>query len=173
MVLAQSITAGFSAIKSQTSLICAVIVNRIPVVALKGVPPGSRAVMMATPHKVMKAKRRHVVHQCLMRFKHDASDRSGSLRITRERHLYPFLGDLPRAEIRVPGKPPERIPVGLQKMMARPVSIRTGVCYSRDASQTLSLQSTQALWRKYRSRVPHATSRPGIQDGWKNPGTPE
>ena len=66
MVLAHCIAARFRAIESQTTLVRAVVIDRIPVSARLSVPPGSGTVMMSAPHDVMKAQRRHVINQCFM-----------------------------------------------------------------------------------------------------------
>src|SRR2546428_4885287 len=96
----------------------------------------------------------------------------------RERHLDPFLGDLSRSEIRIPGKSTKRIPVGLQKMMACPVSIRTGICHSRNARQTLRKKTSVSHFRDGRPgtfgvgiRVEHLT--PHRTQKYKMIGKPE
>src|SRR5882672_206255 len=71
----------------------------------------------------------------------------------RERHRGPFLGDLSRSEIRIPGQPAKRIPVGLQKMMARPVSIRTSICHTRNPRQMLRVKTSFSHFRDGRPRT--------------------
>src|SRR5260370_40659722 len=71
----------------------------------------------------------------------------------RERHRDPFLGDLSRSEIRIPGQPAKRIPVGLQKMMARPVSIRTSICHTRNPCKTLRVKTSVSHFRDSRART--------------------
>src|SRR5436853_4658249 len=113
------------------------IVNRIPIGALERIPPGRRPVMMPAPHDVMKAERRHVVHHSLVRFKHDASDSLYCLRVARERHLNPFVRNLPRGKVWIPSQATEGIPVGLREVMSSPVAIRASVCHARHACDAL------------------------------------
>src|SRR5207253_11421270 len=72
-VLAQGIAARLRAVETQAVLVGAMVVNRI-VGARLSVPPGSRTVVVPSPHDVMKAQGYHVVHQCLVRLEHDTDD---------------------------------------------------------------------------------------------------
>ncbi len=66
MVLAQSVTPGSRAIKSDSAIVGAVEVNRIPVGARLRVPPRRWAIMMSAPHQVVQAQGRHIVNQRVM-----------------------------------------------------------------------------------------------------------
>src|SRR2546427_4632304 len=53
-------------VESQTLFIGTMVVDGIPIVAFKGIPPWSRTVMMPSPHNVVEAQRSHVVDYCFM-----------------------------------------------------------------------------------------------------------
>src|SRR5258705_80926 len=124
MVLAQRVAAGLSAVEPKPPGVGPMIINRVPVSTRLSVPPGSRTIVMSSPHDMVKAKRRHVIHDRLARLEHDASNDFCRPGIVSERHANPLLGNLPRSEIGIPREPAERVPVGLQELVASPVSIR-------------------------------------------------
>src|SRR5262249_8708561 len=127
-------------IESDAGFICAMKVNRIPIVALFPGPPGRRAVMMTTPEKVMQPKWRHVINHCFMLLKHDARDGLTRISISRESHSNPFIGNLLCREVGIPGQPAKCIPVGLEEMVAGPISICTGVGNARKAGDFLMIE---------------------------------
>src|SRR6476620_11342815 len=66
MILGDRIATTLGPIKSNSPGIGAIIINRIPVIARKGVPPWRRAIVVVTPHDVEEPKRRHVVDNCFV-----------------------------------------------------------------------------------------------------------
>src|SRR5436190_1027325 len=123
LILRDSVAAGRGAIKSHACFVRAMKVNRVPIVPLFLAPPWRRSVMMPTPKKMMQPQRRHVIDDRFGRLEHDARNRAAAILIACQSHGNPFFGNLFRREIWIPCQPPEGIPVGLQKMMTRPVAI--------------------------------------------------
>ena len=74
MILADCVATRLRPIKSDPGVVRLVIVNRIPIVTFLLVPPGRWSVMMSSPHQVMKAKRRHVIHDRIVRREHQLHD---------------------------------------------------------------------------------------------------
>src|SRR6185369_817552 len=75
MILAHCAATSLRPIESNPERIRLVIVNRVPIVTLFLVPPGRWAIMMSTPKEMMQSKRRHVIHDRLMRLEHHPYDR--------------------------------------------------------------------------------------------------
>src|SRR5262249_36768241 len=65
-ILRDSVAPARTAIETHAGVICAMKVNRVPIVALFLVPPGRRTVVMATPEKMMQSKGCHVINYCFM-----------------------------------------------------------------------------------------------------------
>ena len=56
------------------------------------------------------------------------------------RHPDPLVGDLGRAERRVPGEAPEGVPVGLREVVPAPVAVAAGVGDAGDAGAPVAVQ---------------------------------
>src|SRR6185436_15730692 len=113
LILTHCVAAAAGPIKSDPKCTSFVIVDRVPIVAFFLVPPRRWSVMMSSPHQMMESKRRHVIHDRLVRLEHQPHDPRNCSDVVGERHPGPFLRDLLRRKLRVPGKPAEGVPVCL------------------------------------------------------------
>src|SRR5262249_46596331 len=67
IVLAHGIASVLCAIKTDALLVRPVVVSGIPVGARLSIPPRRRAVVVASPHNMMKTKRSHVIDESFVR----------------------------------------------------------------------------------------------------------
>src|SRR5215470_8233812 len=74
-ILAHGVAPSLRPVESNPKRIRLVIVNRVPIVTFLRVPPRRWSIMMSAPKEMMQSKRRHVVHDCLMRLEHQPHDR--------------------------------------------------------------------------------------------------
>src|SRR5436309_3152564 len=70
MILSDRVATGFCPVEAQPECVSLVIIDRVPILARLGVPPGRWTIMVPTPHQVMKTERSHVIDRRLMRPEH-------------------------------------------------------------------------------------------------------
>ncbi len=134
-VLSYSVTTRRTAVKSQACRVGTMIVGWHPVgTTAFYVTPRFGTVVMAECKQMMKAERHHVIDNSFAAVEHHLFESVGHLLWSVfgivQRHRHPLVDYLLTAELRIPGKSTEGIPVGLCHGVACPVGVIAHIGHS-------------------------------------------
>ena len=134
-VLRERVAAARRTVEADPLPVGPAVIARVPLRPLEIADPGPRAIVVVGRHLVREAERGHVIDRRLAAFEHDRHHARQKFRVAAEGLRHPFARDLLRRQRRVPRQAPERIPVRLVEMAARPVAVRAGVGDPRHAGR--------------------------------------